>query len=196
MRFDNIETITANSYQNFHCKGLDYICLARSEAVTVKAYFFEGDVAKIPEAVVPHDHRYDFLTWVLRGSVTNTVFGEVAPDKTSIASPYQLFEYNTPLNGGDGFTWKRETALYVADRHVYEADDKYWCDALDVHTISITDPSTILLLIQQADKYEIGVPTKAYRKGSCKEVPSLDGLYDKPTVDYVNFRLSQLKGLI
>lgn len=61
----HLDEILAHSFTDFHAKGLDYLCLLRSPEITVKAYFFEGDVASAPEVVVPHDHRYCFNTRVL-----------------------------------------------------------------------------------------------------------------------------------
>lgn len=40
--FDMAEVL-ANSYRDFHAKGLDYICLKRSFKETLKLYFFDGD---------------------------------------------------------------------------------------------------------------------------------------------------------
>ena len=58
----SMEEVLANSFRDFHAKGLDYVCLKRRPSETVKLYFFDGDVSKLPEVVNPHDHRYDFST--------------------------------------------------------------------------------------------------------------------------------------
>lgn len=60
-------TLIQNSYRDFHAKGLDYVCLKRTPDHTVKVYFLDGDVSKVPEVVNPHDHRYAFETTVLSG---------------------------------------------------------------------------------------------------------------------------------
>lgn len=69
----NMEEVIANSFKDFHSKGLDYICLRRSPVLTTKLYFFDGDVSKLPEVVNPHDHRYDFSTVCLSGCVFRLV---------------------------------------------------------------------------------------------------------------------------
>lgn len=64
-----MDYVIANSFKDYHVKGFDYICLQRSPRETVKLYFFDGDVSKMPEVVNPHDHRYDFDTVCLSGAV-------------------------------------------------------------------------------------------------------------------------------
>jgi hypothetical protein len=102
----DLDEVLENSYRDFHAKGFDYLCLRRTPERTVKAYFFEGDVAQAPEVIAPHDHRYSFRTEVLTGSVVNRLYQPVLSE-TPDAEPYELFDYATPLNGGDGFTWKK-----------------------------------------------------------------------------------------
>jgi len=188
MKFDNIEEIAANSFRDFHCKGLDYVCLLRRPQLTLKAYFFEGDVSRAPEAVVPHDHRYDFYTTVLCGSVMNREFRE-----SSVGEVYQRFSYETPLNGGDGFAWECETRLQHLGTKTFVPSTGYFSEAAGLHTISIADPLTVLLLAQFEDK--VDGPTSAFRAGDGRQEPSLDGLYSKPDEDYVKRRLRQLRGL-
>lgn len=54
-RFDweavDLDSVLANSYKDFHCKGLDYICLQRKPFLTIKAYFFEDAIVDLPEWV-------------------------------------------------------------------------------------------------------------------------------------------------
>jgi len=197
MRYDDLHDIVKNSFINFHCKGFDYLCLARSPQLTVKAYFFEGEVSQLPEAVVPHDHRYDFYTHVLAGSVVNRTY-DLAPLVTEAPRTHraQMFRYMTPLNGGDGFEWAREVAMREKGAFKYERDKSYFSAHTDIHTISIDDPQTVLLLVQHEDKVPVDEHTFAFRFGNGKEVPSLDGLYDKPDEDYVLKRLEQIKELM
>lgn len=73
---ERIQTIIANSFKNFHAKGLDYICLKRTPEHTRKAYFLNGDVTKLPDVVNPHDHRYHFNTTVVTGTMSNSQYVE------------------------------------------------------------------------------------------------------------------------
>jgi hypothetical protein len=65
MIVDDLDTVASNSFRNFHAKGLDYLCLHRSPELTIKAYFYSGNIG--PEVVCPHDHRYPFSTHILAG---------------------------------------------------------------------------------------------------------------------------------
>ncbi|WP_069338368.1 hypothetical protein [Sphingobium yanoikuyae] len=182
---DHIETIAANSFSNFHAKGLDYLCLQRSETLTVKAYFYDDAAAAVsPEVVCPHDHRYPFSTTILSGQSEHYRYAE--PESAILRRHlprYQRFDWSTPLNGGSGFKWNGEAALAARPIERYVAGDTYWCEADEIHTIAIRQPQTVLLLVQHADVVPTGAPTMTFVPGANREPPPLDGLYDRMTVD-------------
>lgn len=183
-----IEEIAQNSFRDFHAKGLDYLCLKRSPSITMKAYFFEGDASLAPEVINPHDHRYEFFTMCLSGCVANSTW---KPD--AIGKVFQQFSYLTPLNGGDGFTWERETRLRQASRRSYERRNGYHSARSTIHTITIEKPDTVLLLKQFADVVPVGVPTSTFTRD--KEPPSLKGLYREMDHDTVRKRIAQLQAI-
>lgn len=191
------ETILPNSYRNFHAKGFDYLCLKRTPELTLKAYFFEGDVSKLPEVVMPHDHRYAFQTYCLSGAVRN--WGFESPDggrDYECASRMDAFAYLTPLNGGDGFTWIAEVELAKFADCYRSRGGSYRLERDDLHTIQIAADQTVLLLAQFADEIGPDVPTFAYKPvGGPKEV-SLDGLYDRMDADHALMRLRQVRELM
>jgi hypothetical protein len=84
--FDDLDTIAGNSFRNFHAKGLDYLCLHRSEALTIKAYFYAGEAGS--EVVCPHDHRYPFSTHIVAGESGHIRYTEV-PRFGDMAPNYQ-----------------------------------------------------------------------------------------------------------
>lgn len=182
---DDIETIAANSFANFHAKGLDYLCLQRSDALTVKAYFYADEAARqCPEVVSPHDHRYPFSTTILSGRSLHFRYFRPTSDILRRHLPrYQEFEWSTPLNGGRGFTWSREAVLAQKQPEEYRRGETYWCEADEIHTIAIPEPQTVLLLVQHADVVPFHRPTVTFVPGSERAPPSLDGLYDCMTVD-------------
>jgi hypothetical protein len=187
----DLDEVLENSYRDFHAKGFDYLCLRRTPERTVKAYFFEGDVAQAPEVIAPHDHRYSFRTEVLTGSVVNRLYQPVLSE-TPDAEPYELFDYATPLNGGDGFTWKKLAWLSRMPLRLYGPGDTYSMRATEVHTIRIAGPETILLLDQGPDILPLSQPTSCYRMAGAKEPPSLDELYSKMDADHATKRIRQL----
>lgn len=195
---DDIETIVANSFQNFHAKGLDYLCLKRSDALTIKAYFYHDDaVQSAPEVVCPHDHRYPFSTAVLSGRSEHYRYFEPQSRIIGRHLPrFQVFDWMTPLNGGSGFTWQRETKLLQRRSETYAAGGSYWCEAHEVHTIAIRDPGTVLLLTQHADVVPIDQPTSTFVPGSSREPPSLAGLYDRMSFDRARDLIAIVDGLL
>lgn len=187
---EKIFSMQEHSFRNFHAKGLDYLCLKRGPLLTVKAYFFEGDTRHLPEVVAPHDHRYDFRTHVLSGAVANTEFTPSAGGEQ-----YEAFEYQTPLNGGDGFTWVGTKGLKVWGRKAYEKGMAYDMRAEQFHTIKILADRSVLLLFQYEDRLPVNVPTLTFRKGD-KTPPSLSGLYERMSEDDVVRRVDQLESLV
>jgi hypothetical protein len=185
-----MEDVIAHSFRDYHVKGFDYICIGRSPALTTKLYFFEGDVSKLPEVVNPHDHRYDFSTFVLSGKVTNRHF---LPSPSGMAGSklYNRFRYRTPLNGGSGFEWVGQESLYESSPHTVGEGGKYRMNAEDYHTIKIHSDSTVLMLQQFADKVPLDQPTSTFTLD--REPPSLSGLYSKFTPDQVRKRLADLE---
>jgi hypothetical protein len=192
----DMDAVLENSYKNFHSKGLDYICLKRSDEYTQKLYFFDGDVSKLPEVVNPHDHRYDFNTMCLAGEVENIIY-ESALHPVQIAGrsvqTYQAFKYFTPLNGGNGFTWWHECQLFESGRRSYLPGEDYFMSHTDRHTIRMLKDETVIMLEQFEDREPINFPTKTFVLGTDKEPPSLDGLYDRFTADEVIAKLRRLQ---
>lgn len=191
---ENLEHILAHSFRDFHVKGFDYLCLKRSEAETVKVYFFEGDVAAAPEVVIPHDHRYPFLTECLAGAVTNVEFVEIMSAHGEAPS-HERFEYLTPLNGGEGFKWRAPATVALLRTCNYRPGHAYSMRADQLHTITVR-PDTVLRLTQLADVVPEGVPTRAYRPAGMREPPSLDGLYRPMDADHALMRLAQYRALL
>lgn len=192
---DDIETICENSYRNFHVKGFDYLCLSRTPNLTRKVYFFEGNLTHLPELVIPHNHRYNFTTTVLSGSLINKTYSRFKFPTDEPTQVFNEFEYMTPLNGGDGFVWKRETPLYLANRRAYNKHDHYYSRSNAIHTLDIVMNRTVIMLEQGRDVVPVGKPTAAFKLDGATP-PSLDGLYDRMTPDHARMRLNQFLDLI
>lgn len=201
----DLDTICANSFRNFHTKGFDYLCLTRTPELTRKVYFFDGNLSDLPELVIPHDHRYPFVTTVLSGAVRNKTFYRIDPT-TKAAQAYMSdgatprwdrFEYRTPLNGGDGFSWSGEEPLLELQGHpAFTRKQAYRSAAGDIHTLDIRCEDTVLLLEQLADVVPLDQPTNAWRRAGDKTPPNLSGLYDRMTPDHARLRIEQFLDLI
>lgn len=191
---DPMELVIANSFKDFHARGLDYLCLSRSPKFTRKIYLFQGDASRAPEVVNPHDHRYPFVTRCLSGGVTNFEYARClrgAPD----AMTYQRFDYRTPLNVGNGFTWAEEAHLCMMRAMHYPAGPGayYFSRVGDIHTIKVTGNETVLELEQFDDELPIGQPTSTYCRD--REPPSLSGLYSRFAPDEIISRMKRLEAL-
>lgn len=181
----SVEEILANSFRDFHCMGFDYICLRRSPRETVKLYFFDGDVSKLPEIVNPHDHRYDFSTTCIAGRVDNIWYCEAKNGQR-----FQRFAYDTPLLGGLGFTWVGETKLSEVARRAFKPGGRYSMLHSEIHTIRMVENESVICLTQYEDLVR-DRPTLTFTRD--REPPSLDGLYNRFTADQVLAKLSRLK---
>lgn len=187
----SMEELQANSFKDFHVRGFDYLCLKRSEQLTVKVYLFDGDVADAAEVVCPHDHRYDFRTICLGGQVANQLFREDRFDPR--AEVFRRFAYRTPLNGGDGFEEVGEGRLVRGALSYYRAGEGYHMPANGIHTIRVDKSRTAIMLLQGPDKVPIGQPTKTFMTG---DPPDLSGLYSRFSADELRERLKILKSLV
>lgn len=183
----SIDDVIANSFRDYHVKGFDYICLRRSLTETIKLYFFDGDVSKLPEVVNPHDHRYDFNTLCIAGEVENIWFRPSTDD----GEVFQAFEYRTPLNGGAGFEWAGEKRLEISNRLRRTAGACYGMWHEELHTIRMVQNETVLCLTQYRDRVPVDQPTMTYVRD--REPPSLSGLYSRFTADQIIYRLLKLK---
>lgn len=174
-QFDPYEKIRENSFSNFHTKGIDYLCLKRSPELTIKAYFFNDVNMPFDSGITcPHDHLYDFETYVLKGRQINFIYEECSPDNP-FASQNQKFVWDTPLRDGSGFTWEREVFLAPPKVHSIHAPKRYDSKAEAIHSILPT-PDTILIIKQFASREGT---TSTFVPGHDKEPPRLDGLYDR-----------------
>lgn len=190
----HIEQMIEHSFRDLHVKGFDYVCLKRTEGHTRKVYFFDGEVSKLPDVVSPHDHRYDFMTTVLCGAMSNSTYREIeSPHASDLWETYNEFEWRTPLNGGDGFTFKKETKLMETKRVSYARDASYTMFAEQFHTIRMEQPGTIIMLDQFHDRVPVGVPTRTFMLD--RKAPNLDGLYRKFTADELMARLNLIEAL-
>lgn len=184
-------TLIQNSYRDFHAKGLDYVCLKRTPDHTVKVYFLDGDVSKVPEVVNPHDHRYAFETTVLSGEMLDHRFLRCKRGAVSRLKVYQAFDYRTPLNGGDGFTFRGEECLTQGPSTHLVVGRKLYTEGTSLHTIQMLRDQTVLVLEQFEDYLPVDQPTSCWvAKGH--PAPDTSGLYERFTEGQFRDRLIRI----
>jgi hypothetical protein len=151
-------------------------------------------VTKLPEVVNPHDHRYDFQTIVLAGSMVDHRF-KVVPRDTPGAKVYQRFEYMTPLNGGNGFTFECEQALHRVDSEEVFVGERIVRAHHEVHTIQMRSDQTVLMLQQGHDHLPLDAATTCWI-GRGEPKPDTSGLYTRFTPDELLKRLDVVATLM
>lgn len=165
-----------HSSLNYHALGLDYLCLLRTDRLTVKVYIADhargcGNGAYL---VNPHTHAYSFETIVLAGSVTNVLFWE-SPSKEHAPSAHRKYSYDPTTRtvvAGD------VVMLPVSSASTYGPGNGYFLEHHEIHTIEVSASArTVLLLLQ----YEDEAPrTALYARPDAP--PGFDRLlYQRPT---------------
>lgn len=185
----------ANSFLDFHRKGMEYLNLLRSPELTVKVYFFDpvGSGMRTGELLVnPHSHMYDFDTLVLRGLVRNVEF-EPAWEGSRDSERWHGFRYRSPLGGEKrleyaGPAWLRRNK----GQERLEPGKGYRQPHWGVHSLLVDQQEAVLALFQYrtVDKPHslLFMPTR------CD--PDLGGLYRPMPAERANTLLERLRGLI
>tara|TARA_R100000656_G_scaffold104176_2_gene76299 strand:+ start:22526 stop:23170 length:645 start_codon:yes stop_codon:yes gene_type:complete len=174
-QYDDFDTILSNSFCGWHSPHLNYLCLKRTPERVHKVYFIEHTEDPV---VSPHNHRFNFETYVLRGDVVHHTYVPCAVKQGEL---YQKFHYHSPNVGGEGFAWVGEQRLQE-NRQCYSAGERFFLWADKIHTLRSARPGKILILeqIQREDIVPARASTDMYQKGISHDPPSLEGLYRKP----------------
>jgi hypothetical protein len=179
-----------NSCHDFHATGIDYLCLHRTKELTVKAYFLGEGVALGKNVVNPHDHAYNFSTFVLSGTLANVNFYPTS----SIAEPVWFRHvYETPLRAAPRFSFDKPVRLREEERY-YEGGDHYYLDHAQVHTIRAYSSDVVMLLFQYKSERTADHGTGLFLPD--RNVPSLDNLYRPFNEDELTSALRRLTSLV
>lgn len=144
----NFDDALEFSYSAYHAEAIDYLCLFRSAALTLKAYFF--DAGSNDQVIVPHNHRYSFDTRVVAGQLVEHKYGaSYAP----FGEDLTRWRYDCIVDGGTGFSEESPERLCLRSWRRHCAGSGYFNAAhSDIHTLTKVQPGTILLLTQYADQ--------------------------------------------
>jgi hypothetical protein len=166
------EVAALYSYFHYHARGMHYVNLLRSPQLTAKVYFTTREFELNPSgyAVNPHDHAYNFDTYVLRGAARNIIF------ETQEGADWCHYTYRSPLNGGKGFTPKGVACLRSVNDTYYDPGQHYYLRHDQIHTITIGVGTAIFLL-----QYEDQPKEQTNFFHDKAEPPSTEGLYKPMT---------------
>lgn len=143
--------LARNSYRNYHTEGLDYLCLLRSPALTVKAYFFREDLATNGRGwmVWPHNHRYAFEHLTLCGVIRHFRF-RVSTGREAPLDPWWLHLYNPEVRAA---TPVMQCEVEGGAPEILGPGMHFRMEPDVIHTLTV-DPgfSAIALQLQYADQ--------------------------------------------
>jgi hypothetical protein len=148
----NPQTVAEHSSFNHHVHGMDYLCLHRSDKLTVKLYFIDPArlTARAGEALlVPHTHRYAFESTVLAGSLTHLLFEERLPtDGNVIECERWTYQPEGRIRTGGMAKHIRQWNIQTHRSH---HSPSYWVDTEMIHTLIVPQEPVLLGLVQFAD---------------------------------------------
>jgi len=159
LREPYLETIKEPGFWNYHCIGMHVMSLLRTPALSIKLYFFneqhptfsaESPVNDDGYIVNPHDHRYPFQQWVLKGAMTNFIFKQHTSENAhGLRGPsWSMREFN-PVTKEWSAVLRAGIRMEV-EAHPLMQGDSYWLDTDQIHTLGRVEPGTILLTFQYA----------------------------------------------
>lgn len=134
-----------HSFKNYHAEGLDYLCLQRTQELTVKLYVTRPDDLRHNAQgylVHPHTHRYPFHTFVLIGGMANIVF---TPSNKGKEWNEHSFE-----KAIEGTILKFEKKIKLAGEATYIGQgESYYMDESQIHSIRLSAVQPVVLMLFQ-----------------------------------------------
>ena len=145
----DFDSARANSFENYHARGLDYLCLLRTDRLTVKAYFFRShrECQQCPNGegwlVWPHNHRYIFEYVTIQGTIRNHRF---VLDR---GEAFELYAYSAESREPIGIM---SSGLHEAHVETTRAGEGFLMARTDeLHTLTIPTPTALAIQVQFAD---------------------------------------------
>ena len=201
----NPEKMAEHSVLKHHADCLDYLCLHRSEDLTVKLYLIEKpENTNSGFLVNPHSHRYAFSSIMLAGSLQHlrlTPAGWInnPHDSAEFEIPFDL---NSQLIRADGKLWgeveynpdsrvrvDKDTwyGLYPTSRKIVTAGDTYFVKPHEIHTLKMLpeiSPGPVLIGLVQF---------KNERETSRLFLPKQSRYDDHPHMEYPASRVPDIE---
>lgn len=159
------------SLKNTHVKGMYSIVLNIDNDGNLFRVFYATEEIK-PYEIALHEHRYSLTLGFIDGCIKQHSLIETYTEVCTcerIGLP--VFEYETPLKGGNGLTYIKDIFTYIisTDMPLYSS---VYLNADDAHTISCTKGS-MWIVAEERPRYN-----KNYSYVYGKPFTT-DGLYDK-----------------
>lgn len=168
---DNLdpETAAKHSYFNYHARGVTYLNLLRTPELTVKLYTVLPSFVFPGFIVNPHNHAYDFHTYIVNGNLLDFTFSIGQSSYNNKWDEYDYFSENRTVIKRNEVSLKPKYGNKVAT--LYNKGDSYYHDCEDIHTIQACGEEPLVMLLFQYNRRQI--TTQLYSK---KEI-SFENLY-------------------
>ncbi len=179
------------SFENYHAVGLDYLCLLRTDVLTVKAYFFREDRKCQPGGDVdwivwPHNHRYAFEHMTVFGTIRNHRFAIVE------GRTHDLYAYDAEKRRPVSIA---TCGLKEIVRETTKAGESFSMPLTDeIHTLSFGSRQAVAIQLQYADTRE--QTAMVVPRGEIVRCALNTALYQKPTVEQVSSWTAELKEVL
>ena len=162
------------SMNDVHHKGLFSLVIDGTEFGNLTRAFIADEKIK-PFEVQLHSHRYPIRLTTIKGQIKHVVAfrSEIVDCHTVSLSE---FDYKSPLNGGKGLSYEKETNVIIKDYHLPIGSTLQMTEN-EFHTVSC-DKGSIWIVEEQGFKNDfskvLGVPFVT------------DGLYNPPASFQIN----------
>jgi hypothetical protein len=103
------------------------------------------DVASEDEAVRPHGHAWDFVSYILSGSLSVTSYEECL---TGSGTAYSKYGYKPKTSSASHkLEYQGKCALRKIEHRFHSAGSIYVCRKSEVHTVCVAEPDTMSLIL-------------------------------------------------
>lgn len=147
------KVLAQHSRMDHHAVGMHYLCLHRSDALTVKIYHITEQAQNNNSGYLihPHNHRYMFDTVVLDGFINHKKFGIMSNKARPNCGHFET----RLISGEEGFRMfkKSDVALIPTSTRFHTTAEQhrhYRVMPSDIHTLEVVG-ECVLGLIQYAD---------------------------------------------
>lgn len=132
-----------HSVINHHVEGMNYICLHRTNELTVKIYMMEKPTNLNSSYLVhPHSHRYGFDSTVLHGSLAHIRFYK---SEGKLYRKWSEFQYRPESRK---LEYNEECAFYCSLQWHYPGDS-YYVDSNEIHTLALNEEHPVVIGLMQ-----------------------------------------------
>lgn len=157
---NRVEFMKQFSTKRHHVDGLIYLCLKRTEDVTIKLYYIPEVVNTFHNFLVhPHNHRYEFTSTILYGEIDHVRF-----EKTYDTASLKRCQYDWKTRK---IIEKERCALKAISVENCKENMSYNVKTNEVHSISIIKPSVIGIVQYQDELIDTDIYCRNLKDVNC-----------------------------